>query len=115
MSSILCVLFPIKCCLALSDSFILSPVFYNSGDPELKDLFGPSIVLNTVKCNGFNFSYSASVIAKRISDNSNLLITNFPIPVNGVTTSNDYLSISIIDYKDSPYIVSVTLTVTRSD
>ena len=39
----------------------LDPVFYNSGDPELKDLFGPSIVLNTLKCDGFSFSYSVNI------------------------------------------------------
>ena len=35
---------------------------------------------------------------------------NFPTVVNGVITSADYLSIFTKDYKDSPYIVSVTLT-----
>ncbi len=55
------------------------------------------------------FSYSVNIIAKRISDNSGVLVTNFPIVVNGATTSLDYLSISSSNYMDSPYIVSVKL------
>lgn len=81
----------------------------------MKDLFGSSIVLNTIKYDGFNFSYTENVIAKRLSDNVNLLVTNFPAAINGATTSGDYLSILTTNYKDSPYIVSVTLTVTRPD
>ena len=93
----------------------LDPVFYNSGDPELKDLFGPSIVLNTIKCDGFSFSYSANIIAQRTSDQSNVVITNFANVINGATTSGDYLSVFTTSYNDSPYVVSVTLTVTRPD
>ena len=40
---------------------------------------------------------------------------NFIIPVNGLTTSGDYLSIFTLNYNDSPYIVMVTLAVTRPD
>ena len=73
------------------------------------------ISLNTILCNGYNFSYSANIIAKRISDNSNVLITNFPNPVNGATTSGDYLSIFTTNYRDSPYIVNIVFTTTRPD
>ena len=50
-----------------------------------------------------------------ISDDSNVLITNFPNAVNGATISTDYLSVSTTNYNDSPYNMSVTLTVTRPD
>ena len=33
-------------------------------------------------------------------------------PVNGATTSGDYLSIFTTSYNDSPYIVNVIVTVT---
>ena len=39
-------------------------------------------------------------------------MTNLTTPVNGATTSGDYLSILTKNYNDSPYIVDVTLTVT---
>ena len=44
-----------------------------------------------------------------------MLITNFATPVNGATTSGDYLSIFTTNYMDSPYNIDVTLTVTRPD
>ena len=44
-----------------------------------------------------------------------MLITNFPIAVNGATTSGDYLSVFTSNYKDSPYTVKVTLTATLPD
>ena len=37
-------------------------------------------------------------------------MTNFAIPVNGSTTSKDYLSIFTTDYINSPYNVTVVLT-----
>ena len=55
------------------------------------------------------------MIVQRISDNSNFLITNFPLIVNGATTSDDYLSIFTTNYKDSHYIVNVLLTATLPD
>ena len=73
------------------------------------------IFQNTIKCDGFNFSYSQDIKAKRISDNTDFLITNFITVVNGATTSDDYLSVFTMNYSDSPYIVSVSLTVTRPD
>ena len=88
----------------------MDPVFYNSGDPELKDPLGQSIMLNTINCDNYKFSYSVNVIALRISDNNNVLITSFPTPVNGVTTSGDYLSVFTTNYKDSPYVINVVLT-----
>jgi hypothetical protein len=69
-------------------------------------------MLNTVDCNNYKFSYSKSVIALKISDNSNILITNFPTPINGATTSGDYLSIFTTNYKNSPYVINVVLTAT---
>ncbi len=42
-------------------------------------------------------------------------MTNFPIPVNGATTSGDYLSVFTSNYKDSPYTVKVTLKSTLPD
>ncbi len=53
-----------------------------------------------------------SVIALKISDNSNVLITNFPTPVNGATSSEDYLSIFTTNYKNSPYVINVVVTAT---
>ena len=50
-------------CVAKSDYLILDKTYYNSGDPELIDLFGPLVTLNTINCDGFNFSYSASIMA----------------------------------------------------
>ncbi len=91
--SLPCVISPIKCCEAISNILTFDPLFYYSGDPEFINLFGPSIVLNTKKCDGFIFSYSENLIAKKISDNTNVLITNFLKTVNGVTTSGDYLSL----------------------
>ena len=88
----------------------MDPVFYNSGDPELKDSLGQSIMLNTINCDNYKFSYSVNVIALRISDNNNVLITSLPTPVNGVTTSGDYLSVFTTNYKDSPYVINVVLT-----
>ena len=41
-------------------------------------------------------------------------MTNFAIPVNGATTSKDYLSIFTTDYTNSPYNVTVVLTATVS-
>ena len=39
-------------------------------------------------------------------------MTNLAIPVNGATTSGDYLSIFTTDYKNSPYVVNVVLMTT---
>ena len=44
-----------------------------------------------------------------------MLITNFPIAVNGATTSEDYLSILTTNYNESPYIVNLVLTATLPD
>ena len=93
----------------------MDSVFYNSGDPEVKDPLGPKIALNAINCDGIQFSYQINVIANRMSDNSNVVITNFASAVKGTTTSGDYLSIFTSNYFDSPYIVSVTLTVMRPD
>ena len=90
----------------------MDSVFYNSGDPELKDSLGQLILANTISCDDYKFSYSKSVIALRVSDNSNILISNFPNPVNGVTTSGDYLSVFTTNYNNSPYIMNVKLTTT---
>ncbi len=56
-----------------------------------------------------------STLAKRISDQNNIIMSNFPIIVSGSTISEDYLSILTTNYNDSPYIVRVTLTVIRPD
>ena len=40
---------------------------------------------------------------------------NFPILVYGTTTSGDYLSLFTTKNNNSPYILSVTLAVTRPD
>jgi hypothetical protein len=101
-----------KACRPISNNLILDPVFYNSGDPEFKDPLGQSIILNTIYCDNYKFSYSKSVIALKISDNSNVIITNFPTPINGPTTSGDYLSVFTTSYENSPYAISVVLTVT---
>ena len=69
-------------------------------------------MLNTINCNDYKISYSESLIALKISDKSNVLITNFPTPMNGVTTSGDYLSIFTTSYKNSPYVINVILTAT---
>ncbi len=69
----------------------MDPAFYNSGDPELKDFLGQLIMLNTVSCDSVKFSYSKSVTAFIISDNNKILMNNFVTPVNGATTSGDYL------------------------
>ena len=76
----------------------LDPAFYNSGDPELKDFYGPQLVLNTIKCDGFKFSYLLNIKALKISDNTNVSITNFPNVINGASTSGDYLSILTMNY-----------------
>ncbi len=39
-------------------------------------------------------------------------MTNFVKPVNGITTSGDYLSIFTTDYNNSPYNVTLVLTAT---
>ena len=39
------------------------------------------------------------------------MITNLLTPVNGPTTSEDYLSIFTTNYKDSTYIVDILITV----
>ena len=39
-------------------------------------------------------------------------MTNFVTPVNGATTSKDYMSIFTTDYTNSPYNVTVVLTAT---
>ena len=40
------------------------------------------------------------------------MITDFAKVINGVTTFGDYVSIFTSDYKDSAYIVNLTLTAT---
>ena len=50
-----------------------------------------------------------------MSDYNNFLITNFATSVNGASTSGDYLSILSTNYNNSPYNVSINLTVTRPD
>ncbi len=52
-----------KPCRLISNNLIFDPVFYNSGDPELKDPLGQSIMLNTLDCDNYKFSYSVSIIA----------------------------------------------------
>ncbi len=47
-----------KACCSISNNLILDPVFYNSGDQEFKDLFGQLIMLNTINCDNYKFSYS---------------------------------------------------------
>ena len=39
-------------------------------------------------------------------------MTNLATPVNGATTSGDYLSIFTTDFNNSPYNVTVVLTAT---
>ena len=39
-------------------------------------------------------------------------MNNFATPVNGATTSGDYLSIFTTNYNNSPYNVTVVLTAT---
>ena len=41
-------------------------------------------------------------------------MTNFATPVNGATTSGDYLSIFTKNYDNSPYNVTVVLKATLS-
>jgi hypothetical protein len=103
-----------KACRPISNKLILEPESYNSGESELKDLFGYLITLNTINCNIYKFSYSQSVTALKISDNNKISMTNFVKPVNGATTSGDYLSIFTTDYNNSPYNVTVVLTATIS-
>ena len=47
-----------KVCRPISNNLILDPLFYNSGDPEFKDAHGQSIMLNTIGCDDYKFSYS---------------------------------------------------------
>jgi hypothetical protein len=47
-----------KVCHPISNNLILDPVFYNSGDPEFKDALGQLIMLNTIDCDDYKFSYS---------------------------------------------------------
>ena len=101
-----------KGCRLISNKLISDSLFYNSGDPELKDPLGLLIMLNTINCDNYKFSYSVSAIAFRISDNSNLLIPNFPTPVNGASTSVDYLSVFTTNYKNSPYLINLEITAT---
>ncbi len=42
-----------KVCRPISNNIILDPVFYNSGEQELKDLFGYLITLNTINCDTY--------------------------------------------------------------
>jgi hypothetical protein len=67
-------------------------------------------MLNTTNCDNVKFSYSQTVTALKISDNYKIMMTNFTTPVNGATTSEDYLSIFTTDYNNSPYNVKIVLT-----
>ena len=49
--------FPYQACHAKSNIITLNPIFYNSGDSELNENFGPFLVQNTLQCDGFNFFY----------------------------------------------------------
>jgi hypothetical protein len=69
-------------------------------------------MLNTISCDRVKFSYSQIVTALKISDNTKILMTNFVKPINGATTSGDYLSIFTTDYSNSPYNVTIELTAT---
>jgi hypothetical protein len=71
-------------------------------------------MLNTINCDSVKFSYSKTVTALKISFNVKISMTNFATPVNGATTSGDYLSIFTTDYSNSPYIVAIELTATLS-
>ena len=44
-----------------------------------------------------------------------MFLINFSTPINGATTSDDYLSIFTTNYEDSPYIVNVILRATLPD
>ena len=44
-------------CYSKSYKLILDPIFYNSGNTEIKVLLDPWIIQNTKNCSGFNFSY----------------------------------------------------------
>ena len=101
-----------KACRPISNNIILDPVFYNSGEPEIKDLLGLLIMLNTINCDTYKFSYSQNVTALKISDNNKISITNFAKIVNGASTSGDYLTIFTKNYGNSPYLVTVILTAT---
>ena len=90
----------------------MDSIFYNFGDPEIKDPLGPKLALNAINCDGIQFSYSTNILAVRSIDKSNVIITNFVTAVNGGTTSDDYLSITTNNYKDSPYIATVTINLT---
>ncbi len=50
-----------------------------------------------------------------MTDNSFVLLANFPTPVNGDNTYGDYLSVFTTNYSDSPYIVNVSLTASPPD
>ncbi len=107
-----------KACRLISNNqinIIFNAIFYNSGDPEHKDPLGQQILANTISCDYYKFSYTISALALRVNDNSNVLISNFLNPVNGVTTSEDYLSVFTTNYKDSPYIINVALTATLTE
>ena len=67
-------------------------------------------MLNTINCDSVKFSYSKSVTALKISNNAKVSMTNFVTPINGATTSGDFLSLFTSDYSDSPYNVTVVLT-----
>jgi hypothetical protein len=93
----------------------MDPIFYNSEDPEFKYLVGPLIAVNTIACDNYMFSYSVNTKAFWVSDQSNVLIIDLLTVVNGLTTTGDYISIFTANFKDSPYIVNVKLTVTHLD
>ena len=93
----------------------MDSVYYNSDDPEFKVPLSPMISINTINCDSFTFSYLVNILALRISDNTNAMITNFANVIHGVTNFGDYVSIFTTDYKDSAYIVNLTLTATFLD
>ena len=55
-------MFPYNC-RPILNLISLDPLFYNSGDPEFINIFGRLIITNTIKCDGFKFSYSVKIIA----------------------------------------------------
>ena len=89
---------------------LLSPIFYNSGDQEIKQLFNPPFSINDTNCDPFVFAYVTTTNALKISDKSIITrILDFPMVVNGATTFDDYFSLLTTKYNDSPYIFNVSI------